>query len=351
MTRSRRAALAVIVALALVAGAFFVSGPTAPKPAADPSVLSVAEECQRALGYPARTSADRTWLRQCVHALTVPTGSPTPTPTVVATSPMPGTTPTVAPTTPAPTLVPTTPAPTSVGPTPTTAPPTVWPNATTTGVPAGTVLKVVQGDLTLTSSAEGLDVHGCVTIAAAGLTLRKSRIQCATDGPALSTNVAGVTIEDVEVTCLNSPGHGILGAGFIARRINAWGCENGVFILQGGGTVERSYIHDLYEQANPLGHTDGVQLWDGVDSVTIRGNWISNRTPNATSAIIADGPDMNDIIIDANLFDAFGIPLRCPTSGSRNWVTNNVWQAPFTPNYARWVNCELAAVVSGNKLN
>lgn len=353
--RQRLVIVSLSIALAL-AGALFILSPASAS--VDTQVQTARDtlaNCQVLAAH--STGTQHTRAQQCVAdqtaILKLLLGSPTPGSTTPApTTPAPTTAP---PTIPPPTTAPPTTAPVPV---PTTAPPTspppfVWPNANTTGVPAGTTLRVVQGDMTLTANAEGLDVHGCVTIAATGVTLSKSRIQCATSSSALSiaASVANVTIEDVEVNCLNSPGSGIDGALFIARRVNVSGCENGVFFLQGGGILEQSYIHDLYEQANPLGHTDGVQLWDGVSSVTVRGNTISNRTPNATSAIITDGPNMSDIIVDHNLFDAFGIPLRCPTSGNRNQITDNVWQAPFTPGYPRWVNCELAAVVSGNQLN
>lgn len=115
--RSRRGLVAALIALAVLAGAFlFVAAPS-PQPAAEGTPLSVVQECQAALGYPARTSADKTWLRQCVHALSMP--SPTGTPTPLPPKPTPTTSPTGAPTpTPTVSTSPTgspTPSPTSTG--------------------------------------------------------------------------------------------------------------------------------------------------------------------------------------------------------------------------------------------
>src|SRR5882672_2453907 len=88
---SKRVALAAFIAVAVLVTAISLSHGTAPTQVAATTGSSVADECQAALGYPARSAADVAWLQQCVSALTPPTASP-PTPTASATTP-PATTP------------------------------------------------------------------------------------------------------------------------------------------------------------------------------------------------------------------------------------------------------------------
>lgn len=75
--RNLRLAAALIVAGILVGAGLSTSA----TPVADPSVLSVRDECAAALTYPSRAPSDVEWLNRCVSALTAPTAGPTATPT------------------------------------------------------------------------------------------------------------------------------------------------------------------------------------------------------------------------------------------------------------------------------
>jgi hypothetical protein len=155
----------------------------------------------------------------------------------------------------------------------------------------------------------------------------------------------GVVIQDSELDCLNTPGTGASG-NFAALRLNVHGCENG-FSLDGRNDIEDSYVHDLYERSNPLGHTDGIQVYVGAGSpITIRHNWIENKTPNSTSAIIASST-FDGLTIDGNRLIGGGYTLRCPTGGAGNVIINNVISGGY---YGDWVYCEDESVVSGNQL-
>lgn len=263
--------------------------------------------------------------------------SPTPTPSRTAT-------PTIPPTT-----APATSPPIVTTPPPTSPPPPVRPDASNTGVPAGMTLIHTSGrTITVPGTViNGEDIDGCLTIAADSVTIRNSRIRCSTE-PINARTRAGVLIEDVEADCLFSPGTGMVG-NFTARRVNIHGCENGMS-LDGRNLVERSYIHDLYEQMIPeIGHTDGIQVFIGAGSpITIIGNWIENMTPDGTSAIIAD--DRFDLLtISGNWLHANAyFPLRCPTSGMNNTITDNIiWGSILHPP-VQWTECTDERWVSGN---
>jgi mannan endo-1,4-beta-mannosidase len=84
-----------------LAGALVGAGLSVSVPVADPSTLSMRDECATALTYPSRSPADVEWLNRCVSALTAPTVGPTTTPTAGPTAtPTPTPTPTVQPSVP-----------------------------------------------------------------------------------------------------------------------------------------------------------------------------------------------------------------------------------------------------------
>lgn len=275
--------------------------------------------------------------------------SPTPTPSLTAT-PTPSTThpgTSSPPSTSPPTATPSTSP--SITPTPTTSPVKVWPNASNTGVPAGTTLIHTSGRTITVPGTEinGEDIDGCLIIGADNVTVRNTRIRCA--GWPIDTRLRkGVLIEDVEVDCLNTPGTGIAG-NFTARRVNAHSCENGVS-ADGQDVMDFFFIHDLFEQQVPeIGHTDGVQVFVGAGApITITNSWIENLTPDATSAIIADD-HFDQLTISGNrlIANAF-FPLRCPTSGSNNTITNNIISGSILNPPVQWVFCTDEQTVLGN---
>src|SRR5262245_32337124 len=206
----------LIVAIVFLAGSFsWAIVHHASAPVADPTTLSVVEECQRALGYPARSPADIEWLQQCVSALTPPTVPPTTPPTVPpsttsspSTTPTPSASPTIPPTTIPPTVPPTTTPPVTTSTAPTTTPPVsttpgtcpvagkdkpgasdhwggCWPGPGNTGVPAGTVLTTYTGSCNITVANTIIDskiVNCDLVIRAANVVIRKSEIHGSVNG-------------------------------------------------------------------------------------------------------------------------------------------------------------------------
>ena len=227
------------------------------------------------------------------------------------------------------------------------------PDATNTGVPAGTTLTVVNGDLSVTQAGaviEGKDIRGCVDIEAPNVTIRRSKVSC-THFVVIASfsgrySGGGLLVEDVEIDCQNTDGTGIGSYGLTVRRLNIHGCENGLDI-DSDTTVVDSYIHDLYE--GPAAHADGIQLAGGAH-ITISHNTIFN--PGGTSAIISH-PDANsDVLVTGNLLAGGTYTLYCPRDSSRNYrVIDNRFSTLFSATsgeYGPWADCQKAAQVSGN---
>ena len=254
---------------------------------------------------------------------------------------------------PAPTPTPTV----SDSPTVTTSPPPPggFPDATTTGVPAGTVLTVVNGDITVDTPGmviDGKDIRGCVLVRVPGVVIKNSRVSCPNASNAVSSfdgvyDGTPLTIQDTEVTCLDGPGTAIGDTHIRALRLDVHGCENG-FDLDMNIDVEDSYVHDLYNTATNhlddiqfgIGHcpcTGGTYIPGALD-VTIRHNTLYSRGldhTDGTSAIISNrsGADTN-ILIDNNLMAGGAYTLYCEqdgTTGVNYRVTNNHFSTVFHP--------------------
>jgi len=201
---------------------------------------------------------------------TGPTPEPTPTPT-----PTPDPTPS---TTPSPSQTPS-PEP-SAG---------TFPDASTTGVPAGTVLTAYTGPSRITQAGTVID-HKLITTPlviagpASNVTIRNSRIQA--EGYWLVLNDEGATNLEIVDSELDGQGHSandaaVAGRNYTLTRVNIHGTIDGLK-LGDNVTVQDSWIHDLV--VTSASHNDGMQSL-GADNVLIRHNTVV-IAGNATSAIL-----------------------------------------------------------------
>lgn len=204
-----------------------------------------------------------------------------------------------------------------------------YPDASTTGVPAGTQLTVLNGNQTFAKAGmvvEGKDIRGCVRVSAGNVVIRKSKVACK-DFIVILSSAPGLLVEDVEITCGHSNGTGIGDKGFTARRVHISGCENG-FDIDENATVEHSYIHDPYEGAT--GHADGIQLAGGAH-ITIRHNTIF--IPGGTSAIISHPSANSDVLVEENFLSGGAYTLYCPRETSKAFrvIGNRFGKAAYGP--------------------
>lgn len=335
MIRSRRAAIiATFAALALVVGAVFAFSPANAASGLDPIAVAQVQlsNCQLLAAKTAAGTAQHNRAVACVAdqtailKLLVP-ATPSPTATVVPTT-VPPTTPPV--TTPPPTTVPPTTVP------PTTTPPAQttnclpkpsacgFPDATNTGVPTSWApIKTVNGDMSVTTAGatlDGWDIHGCLSIKAANVTVRNSRINadCFYAVQSLST---GLVLDHDQISCAGGTGTGVTAAGYSIIASDISGCENGLNV---GGPVSMvdSFVHDLTFISNATTHTDGAQFNQGAGPVTFQHNTI-DAGPDSNSAIIMwdeGDPQNHDVTITNNILANGGFTLYCPRNNASNDV-------------------------------
>ena len=179
-----------------------------------------------------------------------------------------------------------------------------WPDASNTGVPAGTTL-TPSGDITITTESaviSGLDIKGTVSINADNVTLQNSKVTASGWFVVkIASGVKGAVIQNCEIngTGANNDGqHGILGQGTFLRN-NIYNVENGITLQESNTTIRDNYIHGLKASGSP--HYDGIQIDGGVSNVTISHNTVINDY-NQTSAVMIDnyfGP-ISNIIVNNN---------------------------------------------------
>ena len=170
------------------------------------------------------------------------------------------------------------------------------PDASNTGIRAGSTLTVRRGDIVITEPGtvlENLDIFGFVKIRAANVVIRNCRVRGS--GPGRSNTglidcnhgaVRNALIED----CLLVPDSpsvwldGVIGKEYTARRCNVYNTVDGFGVYNisdrsapANVTIESCFIHDLSyfkkdpNHGNGPTHNDGIQI-QGGSHIVVRGN-------------------------------------------------------------------------------
>ena len=199
-----------------------------------------------------------------------------------------------------------------------TCPAPARPGATNTGVPAGTVLRVHEGDLTITTPGtviDSMDIRGFVRVKAADVTIKNSIIR---GKPGLTSYMSLIqagdlgprlTVVDSELVAANpSPFvDGIVGKQFTLRRVNIHGVIDQVKITGDNVLIEDSWLHDsLYYLQDPNygytpTHDDNIQIQRG-NNITVR-NTVMEDTHNAAMMITQDSGVVSNVVWDRNWAD------------------------------------------------
>ncbi|ABE63773.1 hypothetical protein Nham_3027 [Nitrobacter hamburgensis X14] len=188
-----------------------------------------------------------------------------------------------------------------------TTPSNGWPDATSTGVPAGVTL-TASGDVIIDKPGtviSGLNIRGSVYINADNVTVENCQIT--SSGWAVVKVKSGVTGAVVQDCTIDGTGHGpdgtgnegIMGQGTFLRN-NISNVENGITITGNNSVIMDNYIHDLNAGGSP--HYDGIQIDGGVSNIQISHNSIINQR-GWTSAIMIDNyfGAASNISVDNNL--------------------------------------------------
>jgi hypothetical protein len=232
--------------------------------------------------------------------------------------------------------------------------PPAWPDATNTGVPSGTSLTVVNGNLDITTAGtvvENKDVRGCIHVTAPDVIIRKSKVSCA-DFYVIDNESTNLLIEDVTVDCQNLHHTGIVWSNYTARRVNVSACENGLW-AENNVVIEDSYVHDIipYDPVTDP-HTDGIQIPSNSTNITIRHNRIYGQYSSANSfgnsaIFIGTGPSnsmTSNITVTNNLLAGGGYTLYCNQGGrgTNSAYTDNRFSTIFSPKVGGigpWTDC------------
>jgi hypothetical protein len=228
-----------------------------------------------------------------------------------------------------------------------------YPDATNTGVPAGTPLSQFNGVLTVTTPGaviSGRDITGRIAIYANNVVIEDSRITTNEffgiyTGPGFN----GTAITDVTIVGSTAEGGrcdvGIQGGVFHATRVNVSNCSDG-FHLTGSGSVVDSYFHNPYFTATS--HNDGVQAFNGTGLV-IRHNTIDMGGPRGNSCVFLQPTTgrIRGATIESNLLNGGGFSVYVEQSTGVAVSDNRIGHAYGLGWFSRAHNTH-APVVTGN---
>jgi hypothetical protein len=218
------------------------------------------------------------------------------------------------------------------------------PGPANTGVPAGTALTVMNGNLTITTAGatySGLDVHGFVSVRAPNVTIKNSIIRGGV-APAdiglvndIDASATHFVIEDSELVPMDPSVQidGIKGWNYTALRVEIHGTTDGAKIFGPNATIENSYIHGLVtyahdpDQGGKRSHNDGVQILSG-SNIKIIGNTIKGGS-NTALMITQNHGVTNNVVFDNNWVSggACTVNMTPMPLGSLNAITvdNNIF--------------------------
>lgn len=220
-----------------------------------------------------------------------------------------------------------------------------------TGVPAGTALKVMDGNLTITTPGatySGLDIHGFVSVQAPDVTIKDSIIR----GGVAPADIGLVTvtdssatnflIEDSELVPMDPSVQidGIKGWNYTALRVDIHGTTDGAKMYGPNATIENSDIHGLVtyahdpDQGGKPSHNDGVQILSGTN-LKIIGNTIEGGS-NTALMITQDHGTTSNVVFDNNWVSGgtCSVNMTPKPLGSLNAITmdNNIFTDNSTKN-------------------
>jgi hypothetical protein len=180
-----------------------------------------------------------------------------------------------------------------------------YPDATTTGVPAGVTLTPHPGDLVINTPGaviSGLNITGTVYINAPNVTIENCSIT-STGYACVNVNdgVAGTVVQNCIINGTGAGPQGQSGIGGQGTFINnnIYNVENGINVEGSNTVIKGNYIHDLGDSAGAAGHYDGIQVDGGFNNVTIDHNTVLGRDTSCIFICNDFGP-MNNIVVNNN---------------------------------------------------
>ena len=216
--------------------------------------------------------------------------------------------------------------------------PSLYPDASNTGVQAGVQLTTYTGHLTISTPGQvvsGLIITGGVQISASNVTLENCIIEVPSSSPwnvGVSSGLTGVTIKNCEIIGAGSSGptgsYGIYVQGNSQVTINSVNMHDigqGLVLNDGRVTLENSYIHDL--RAGSGTHYEDIGYFGAAKSSTfflnIQHNTLINQQIQTASVFLQNyfGP-LNNVTVNDNIL--VGGDYTVYVDGSYSYPTSNI---------------------------
>jgi hypothetical protein len=219
------------------------------------------------------------------------------------------------------------------------------PDASNTGVPAGTALKKFEGDLIVdaewvsghSDKIDAMDISGGIYVRTNNIRITRCRIRQDIYFYDQGIEYGQALIEDCEIgpesgACGHDAGV-TSGHDITVRRCNIHNCIDGIYMGGPNWTIERNYIHHSYFV--PGDHADAVQSEEIKGPGYLR--IIGNNADCMTAATGSSGP-FHDALMGNGLDPATGSPAGTPSlelTIEGNWLSgggytlavNNRWRS------------------------
>ena len=204
-----------------------------------------------------------------------------------------------------------------------------FPDATTTGVPAGTSLTNYTGPMAITADGTVIEnkiINGSLRVTGDNVVIKNCQITYDSPWGINAEGANNITIQDCDFVGPGLTGDSnaaILGSGtFLRNDISE--SENGIVLQDGASTVKGNFIHDLQDgAANP--HYDGISVQGGQNGVLIEDNTVIARQTSDVFIKNDFGP-INNVRVNHNLLlgdhDAPSYPVYVYGNMPKGAVTN-----------------------------
>lgn len=199
------------------------------------------------------------------------------------------------------------------------------------GVPAGTQLRVVNGDMKITTDGtvlDGIDLRGYLTVDADNVTIRNSVIR----GGAKATSTKALIMawqKPKNLQILNSTlvatnksiyVDGISGSGYTADGVEIINTVDGTKVIGPNVTIRNSWFHgSYYSNVDPTHpdnqtHNDGIQI-EGGYNVLIENNKIE-AFHNAAIQVTQNNQATHNVTVRNNKFSGGGCTINVTDKGA-----------------------------------
>ncbi len=199
------------------------------------------------------------------------------------------------------------------------------------GVPAGTQLRVVNGDMTITTDGtvlDGIDLHGYLTVNADNVTIKNSVIR----GGAKATSTKALIMawlkpQNLQIlrTTLAATNKsiyldGISGSGYTADGVEITNTVDGTKVIGPNVTIKNSWFHgSYYTKGDPTHpdnqtHNDGIQV-EGGYNVVIENNKIE-AFHNAAIQVTQNNQATHNVTVRNNKFTGGGCTVNVTDKGA-----------------------------------